>query len=171
MEFHIESARELTEGLPPATVWRPGFPNRIVTARYKGAWKTDALFDQASRSEIVPIFLEFFKTLGFFEIAPTQEWPELGYDSAQHLVYRFVRQSQAYDIELRNSEDARSITTSIVPDMPHTRFFSNYDVVRTDEEIVNYISPGGQLTYHTFEFAIVTIRPNSIVLFLSCDED
>jgi len=171
MKFEIKSDRELREGLPPASVWRPGFPNRIIHAQYERLWKTDEQFDLAVSAEVATIFYEFVKTLGFFDIAPTQEWPELSYDAALHLVNKFVRHSQAYEIELRSREDAQLIATSIVENVPHARFFSNHDVVRQDGRIVNYVCHGGQLTYHTFEFAIVTMRPESIVLFLTCDED
>ena len=171
MEFEIKSDRELSEGLPSPSVWRPGFPNRIIHAQYERLWETDEQFDIARSSEVASILKDFFKTLDFFGIAPKQEWPELSYDAAHHLVYKFARHSQAYDIELRSNEDAQLITTSIVENVPHARFFSNHDVVRQDGQIVNYVCPGGQLTYHTFEFAIVTVRPDSIILFLTCDED
>lgn len=171
MEFHIKSDRELIEGLPSISVWRPGFPNRIIHAHYDGLWMTDEQFGLAQSSEVTAVFHEFIKTLGFPDIASTEEWTELSIDAARYLVYKFVKHSQAYDIELRSNEDAQSITSAIVEGVPHARYFSNHDVVRQDGQIVNYICPGGQLTHHTFEFAIVTIGPESIILFLTCDED
>lgn len=171
MEFHINSDRELSEGLPSTSVWQPGFPNRIIHAHYDGLWKTDKQFDSAHSFEVRPIFHEFINTIGFPDIASRQEWPELSLDAAQHLVYKFVKYSQAYDIELRCNEDARSITSAIVEDVPHARYFSNHDVIWQDGQIVSYVCPGAQLTHHTFEFAIITIGPDSIILFLTCDED
>lgn len=171
MTFNIKTDRELSDGLPAISVWRPGFPNRIIHAEYHGLWESDDQFDFARHSELMPILHEFFRTLGFFDIAPAQEWPEVNREAAWDLVHRFVKHSQAYDIELRSTEDAQRIASSIVDEEPHTRYFSNHDVIRQDGQIVNYVCPGGQLTYHTFEFAIVVIRRESILLFLTCDED
>jgi len=171
MNIVIESDRELIEGFLPCIVSVAQFPHRIVTARYQFTWESDALFDEANTSEIVPIYHALFDKLGLRSIDSSHEWSELSLRAARYLVYKHVRQSQAYGTELRTDADAQATTAFIAPDMQHTRFFSNHDVIERDGAIVNYVCPGDQLTDHTFEFGIVTIRPKSLVLFLTCDED
>lgn len=171
IEIQIDSDRVLAEGLPALSLWRPGYPNRLVTARYTGPWESDDSFTNASQRDVSAIYNTLFRALGFQAICPDREWSELSIENARYLVYLHVRQSMAYEIELRSDNDARALTELIVPDQPHTRCFSNCDVIARDGKMLNYLSHGDQLTNHTFEFAIVVVRRDAISLFLICDED
>ncbi len=171
IEIQIDTDRELAEGLPAITLWKPGFPNRLVTARCKGPWESDDSFANASQRDVSAIYNTLIRTLGFQAICPEHEWSELSIENARYLVYLHLKQSMAYEIELRSDNDAQTLTSLIVPDQPSTRFFSNCDVIARDGKMLNYLSHGGQLTDHTFEFAIVVVRRDSINLFLICDED
>jgi hypothetical protein len=171
MKIFIESERDLTDGLLPHIASSPRFPHRIITARYQGPWESDAMFAAADKTSVSPIYHSLFALLALQPIDPKYEWAEVSLGVARKLVYQHVRQSPAYEIELRSDEEAQAVTSRIVRGLSHTRYFSNHDAMEQDGKLVNHVCPGGQLTDHTFEFAIVAIRPDSLVLFLTCDED
>ena len=96
------------------------------------------------------------KATGYSKIGPEDEWMELGLSAARDVLSRKLQFGQAYGGEIRDAQAARQLSKQLLPESTSARHF---------------VPEGDPLTDHTFDFGLLRMSEDRILLFVTWDED
>lgn len=129
---------------------------RLVTVSYTGYWSSPDRFRTRSFCQMLDLVNSLMDKTGYTRIDLGYEWMEVDLTAARETLIRHLQFGQAYNVEIRDEETARNLSAHILPETTSARHF---------------IPEGDPLTEHTFDFGLLRMTEDTMLLFVTWDED
>ena len=158
MVLNIEHDAEFLDGRTPHPYTKKiHLPvQRLVRMSYADYWPSSDDFQTCPFIQMRGLVNSVMKAAGCYRIGPEDEWMELHLSAARDVLTRKLQFSLAYGSEIRDAETARQLSEELLPESASARHF---------------VPEGDPLTDHTFDFGLLRILEDKILLFVTWDED